>query len=230
MTPRPAAPCTHERRHGTTVCLYCRMEEREAVRAKRKQALLKFGGMAGAGALVIVGVVAAITAVRGGDASGDAVAAPAVATTPSEQDAPAAPVEQAGTPRVAAVASPALIAIAAGRTSLEGGLYAERIGDTVFVHFDTPATRTRRSDKFERVVRETLPVVLGDAGRAAVEQLAPGALVRGGELLASLDAGPMRIGLPSGATAFVTPGSRPGEDGPLVVSYRLVVAREVPQG
>ena len=221
MTPRPAPDCAHERRPGTTVCLYCRAEERTVVRKRRQRStvrLLALGaGSAGVLALLLGGIP------RSGSSDEGASAAPA----PRASDAAGYPVAQAGVVAPAPAAAPAAVlapAVPMGRTQLAGGIFAERRGDTVVVHFDTQGSRTRRSDKFEALVRETLPRVVGDAGTRALARVAPGALVPAGELLAMLGAGPLRLPTGDGRVVSVMPGARPGQDGPLVVAYRAASA------
>ncbi|HKO15209.1 MAG TPA: hypothetical protein VJU87_03165 [Gemmatimonadaceae bacterium] len=115
--------------------------------------------------------------------------------------------------------------IADGRTELGDSLYATRSGDTVYVYFDTQVTRTRRRDKFERVVRSTLPRVFGAAADSALGAMPEGALTSSGDLLSELPARGIRVALSGGRTLVLWPETRPGRDGPLVVSYRAVAGR-----
>ncbi|MBA3890564.1 MAG: hypothetical protein H0X64_08530, partial [Gemmatimonadaceae bacterium] len=179
MTPRPANDCAHERRPGTTVCLYCRADERAVVRKRRQKGLRRIAAYAGVAAATVLGTVAAFSAFRGSTGPSDT----AVATAEARGTGARFAAEQAGGARAAAapVASPV---VPHGRTALSDGMYAERSGDTVTVHFDTRDARTRRSDKFEHVVRETLPLILGEAALRALEQVVPGTLVAPGQLVA----------------------------------------------
>lgn len=228
MTPRSTPTCAHERRPGTTVCLRCRHEELVATRARRRKAGLVLL-VRGAGAALVIGGIATAVMPSGTESAPQAQAEPVpVAAAPAERYAVAQSGEVA-TPSVVSGTAPATTpAVPVGRTPLSGGVFAERMGDTVVVHFDTPGARTRRSDKFERVVRETLPVVLGDAGRSAVEQLPPGKLVPAGQLIAMLDSGPLHLPVGDGRAIRMTPGARPGQDGPLVVTYRVVIEKKGP--
>ena len=115
--------------------------------------------------------------------------------------------------------------MAEGRTALTEGVVAVRTGDTVAVHFDTPLARTRRADKFERIVRETLPRVYGAVADSALAALPAGRLAAAGDLLHDLPTRGVRLPTADGATLALWPETRPGRDGPLVVTYRATVAR-----
>lgn len=229
MTPRSTPTCAHERRPGTIVCLRCRHDELVATRARRRKTGLLLLAK-GTGAAVLLGVIASAVTTLGGETPKRATTADAPAARSVEPESFA--VTQSGQIAEASVASapaPAVTpAVPAGRTALPNGWFAERIGDTVVVHFDTPGGRTRRSDKFEHVVRETLPVVLGDAGRSAIAQVPPGKLVAPGRLIALLDSGPLHLPVGDGRAIRMIPGARPGQDGPLVVTYRVVIETKAP--
>lgn len=226
MTPRSTPSCPHERRPGTTVCLHCRHEQLVATRARRRKSGLRLLGQGVLAAAVVAGVSNGVTWFRDGSAS-RADAATAQPAPPV--NARSFAVSQSGeiaepTPAVSkAPARGTAPAIPQGRTELVDGLFAVRTGDTVTVNFDTPDARTRRSDKFEYVVRETLPVVLGEAGRGALEQLGSRRLVEAGQLLQAVEGAPIRLPVGDGRTVVLTGGTRPGQDGPLVVTYRVVV-------
>jgi len=228
MTSRSTPTCAHERRPGTTVCLRCRHDELVASRAKLRQAGLKLVLAGGAAALVIGGVVNVASSLMTRGSS--QITEVTVERSPESVPRPSFAVTQSGEvaqPAAAAAArpqSPATTpAIPHGTTPLAAGFTAERSGDTVRVTFDTQDGRTRRSDKFENVVRETLPIVFGDAGRSAVDRLAAGGLVPPGELLSTLDGAPLVIPVGDGRTIRLSPGARAGRDGPLVVTYRAVI-------
>lgn len=185
----------------------------------------------GAAGVVLAGLVALAGTLRPDASTGAAEVAPAAAepvadrgsfavTQSGEVAHPAAATTRPDSPATAPAITPGQ------RVDLGNGFFAERSGDTVVVHFDTQGARTRRSDKFERVVRETLPVVLGDAGRKAVARLEAGALVPAGQLLATLDAGPLDVPVGDGRTIRLQPGARAGRDGPLVVTYRAVIVAD----
>jgi hypothetical protein len=114
--------------------------------------------------------------------------------------------------------------IGEGRTALRNEMWAERHGDEVAVHFDTPVARTRRPEKFEWVLRSTLPQVFGASVDSALRSMPEGSLVPQHGLTTDLPTQGLYIPLPGGSTLRVWPGTRPGEDGPLVVRYRVLVA------
>lgn len=223
MTPRPALTCAHDLRPGTTVCLYCRAEERAAARVRRRRATLR--AMTGAGAVASVAALLAIgvTALRGG--SPDAVAASTAASADTAtRTAPLPVVALAGEAEAAAAAESEPI-VPPGRTSLADGIFAERQGNVVTVNFDTQGARTRRSDKFESVVRSTLPAVLGAAGQAALDRVQAGGLVPPGGLLTAAQQGALRLPVGDGRLVRLTPRTRMGQDGPLVVTYSVTIER-----
>ena len=65
-------------------------------------------------------------------------------------------------------------------------MVADRAGDTVRVSFDLLLSRTRRSDKFEAIVRSTLPQVYGAPADSALRALPAGAVARAGDLVTTL--------------------------------------------
>lgn len=183
-----------------------------AQRARQQGMALR--ALAAAGAVLALGIVGfAGMSMRGtadgADRAGKVSAGP-VAAAPS-------PPSPRGTPIVPA-----------GRMDLGNGVFAERQGSLVVVNFDTQGARTRRSDKFEAVVRRTLPAVLGDVGRDALDRVQPGTLVPGGQLLAAADRGALRLPVGDGRVIELTPITRMGEDGPLVVTYRVMVDSAAP--
>lgn len=112
-----------------------------------------------------------------------------------------------------------------GRTEVGDGLYIERLGQTVTVHFDTPETRTRRRDKFERVVRRTLPEIYGSAAEALLSSIPQGSLVEPVDLVTEIAERGVKLDAGDGWKVSLWPETRPGTDGPLVVSYRVAVTR-----
>lgn len=110
-----------------------------------------------------------------------------------------------------------------GRTDLSDSLYIERRADTVVVHFDTSPTRTRRADKFETTVRQTLRSVYGAVADTLLAAVPAGRLVQPNELLTTLPSRGIRLTSAGGARVHLWPETRPGRDGPLVVAYRTVV-------
>jgi hypothetical protein len=112
-----------------------------------------------------------------------------------------------------------------GRTALRDTMVADRAGDTVRVSFDRMLARTRRPEKFEAIVRSTLPQVYGAPADSALRALPVGAMARAGDLLTTLAEQGFHIPLPGGRTIAVWPETRAGRDGPLVVAYRAIASR-----
>jgi hypothetical protein len=123
------------------------------------------------------------------------------------------------------MSSPVAILVSEGRTDLTASLVAERAGDSVVVDFDTPATRTRRRDKFESVVRQTLPMVFGAPVDSVLRTIPDGGLVGAVDLLEELPKRGVHLQLAPGMTLDLWPETRLGQDGPLVVSYWARVTR-----
>ena len=131
----------------------------------------------------------------------------------------------AATPASPAAAPVVVPVIAEGRTELGDSVYAVRDGPTVTVHFDTYLTRTRRRDKFDRIVRETLPQIYGAPADSLLASVPVGQIAQGGDLLAELPSTGISFELADGSTLALWPRTRPGQDGPLVVAYRATVYR-----
>lgn len=178
--------------------------------------------------------VRAPDSVRAGSLSVASTTSATAAGAPSAPSAPSAP--GAPLPAVASGAAaltsaphasaPAVVpVIPEGRHRIDAAIFAERTGDTVVVHFDTPDTRTRRPEKFERTVRETLPAVYGALADSMLATVPEGRLAAGGDLLTELPERGIRLAAPNGAAVTLWPETRPGEDGPLVVTYRVVPTR-----
>ena len=183
-------------------------------------------GIAGAVVLTVAGngLVAARQHGRTGQlAEGDAAAeAPARSFTVAQASASASAIAPGAA--AATAAHPAMV-VRAGRTDLSGGEFIQRDGDSVAVHFDTPARRTRRRDKFEDEVRRTLPLLYGALADSALAAVPAGTLAGTRDLLS--DRPEHGIALPArrGWTLTVWPGVRPGQDGPLLVSYLVSLDR-----
>jgi len=125
-------------------------------------------------------------------------------------------------------AAPARITVSpvvpVGGTALRDSMVADRAGDTVRVRFDLEMSRTRRADKFEAIVRSTLPQVYGAAVDSALRALPVGAMARAGDLVTTLPEQGFHIPLQGGRTIAVWPETRQGRDGPLVIAYRAVAS------
>ena len=202
--------CTHERRPGTTTCLYCLQEERARQAAQRRRALTRAAlGVVGA-AIVIALAIGGFTALASDSGS--------VGTTTDSAAPPApAPVVRAPPPRVPAVHP----VIARGTRDLGEGVVATRADDEVTVTFDTDLLRTRFDWKFEAIVRSTLPRVYGEPARVALDSVPSGQLVRG-DILDDLTRRGIPLALSGADTLMVWPVTRQGRDGPIVVAYRAL--------
>ncbi len=135
-----------------------------------------------------------------------------------------APADTASTPPPAP--SPPVLEpiVANGRTDLHDGIYALRSGDTVTVHFDTPEARTRRAEKFELIVRATLPLTYGVVAEELLASTSPGTLAGDRDVVAELPGRGIHLRTSDGRELSIWPETRPGRDGPIVVSYRATRA------
>ena len=112
-----------------------------------------------------------------------------------------------------------------GRTDLQDSVYAVRRGDLVMVNFDTGPARTRRADKFELIVRQTLHSVYGPVADTLLSAVPAGKLVITSELVTTLPKHGLHLKGAHGPHVALWPQTRPGRDGPLVYAYRTVVER-----
>jgi len=246
MSSRSIPPCDHELRPGTAVCLRCQHAERAARRARQRQIMAR-----GTAVAMVLGVIAAIgmagasvirnrawtegteTLVRSAepqaDSATDATVSPTTDPTPTVE----VPQRTAGSlaaPAAMEVSRPAAAGmkvapvVPVGGTALRDSMVADRAGDTVRVRFDLELSRTRRPEKFEAIVRSTLPQVYGAAVDSALRALPEGAVARAGDLVTTLPEQGFHIPLPGGRMIAVWPETRPGRDGPLVVAYRAVAS------
>jgi hypothetical protein len=108
---------------------------------------------------------------------------------------------------------------------LRDSVVAVRAGNSVIVHFDRPGARTRRPEKFEQIVRATLPVIYGPAVDSLLARIPHGALASAGGLMTELPKRGFRVSLGTGWMLALWPWTRSGQDGPLVVAYRASVLR-----
>jgi hypothetical protein len=227
--------CTHDLGPGITVCLRCRQEQRDAARAEQQRSLA-IGGVAFMGllGLYIMGASAANAWKAAPDTAQVPARASVVASSVSgaEVKLQGAPAPAAAAPAAAAPAAPAMLeppfspVVPEGRSNLPDSLIAERGGDSVIVGFDTPATRTRRRDKFENVVRRTLPLVYGTGIDSVLRTIPDGEIAGAADLLHELPQRGVHLRVAQGWTLDLWPETRPGQDGPLVVSYRARVTRD----
>lgn len=144
-----------------------------------------------------------------------AIAQPVIVTRPAPVPAPAA--------RSAPAAAPLIAMVPEGTSPLADSMTVVRQGETMVVHFDTELGRTRRPEKFDAIVRATLVQIYGSAAESMLASVAPGTIARDGELLTDLPTRGIRLRAADGSTLALWPVTRPGRDGPLVVSYRATV-------
>lgn len=211
--------CPHDLRPGTTVCLHCRREARVTGQARTRRALARVG-------IVGVALLVCAAAAASGVSALQRYRAPAGGKDAAPDSAPPAP--DAETAIATRQTPPAWLVprTAMGRTALRmPRAFAQRDGDVVTIHFDEVMTRTRRSDKFERIVRATLPEVYGATADSMLAAVKPGTLVGGDDLVTELPERGIRLAHPSGAALVLWPETRPGRDGPLVVAYRVTVTQ-----
>lgn len=223
--PQPAIPvCNHERRPGTTVCLHCRHAERLAAAQRRKKLLLR-----GAALAIVVAVVSTTGLLSANvlrdrlSSRGAASRAPARVVATAETSPPA-PIVQQGD--VGPIAPPLTPVISPGESILDEGIAAMRVDSSVTLSFDTPMLRTRIPDKFERFLRTTLREVYGPAIDSTLARLPDGTIASQGDLLRDLPVRGIHIPVSSGWSIAVFPETRPGQDGPLVVRYRVALGRD----
>jgi hypothetical protein len=135
----------------------------------------------------------------------------------------AKPIPNAPAPRPATTTTNGIpLVVPVGRTALRDTMVADRSGDTVRVIFDLLLSRTRRPDKFEAIVRSTLPQVFGSAADSALRAVPYGSVARAGDLIETLPSSGFHIPLANGRAIAVWPETRAGRDGPLVIAYRAV--------
>jgi hypothetical protein len=115
--------------------------------------------------------------------------------------------------------------VAEGRTTIREGVVAVREGDTVTVHFDTPLLRTRQRQKFEQLVRATLPSIYGAAADSVLSSVVAGELIRGVDPTAGSGKHGVYLPLADGWSLALWPETRLGRDGPLIVTYRTTLTR-----
>jgi hypothetical protein len=250
MSSRSIPPCDHELRPGTAVCLRCQHAERAARRARQRQIMARGTAVVMVlGVIAAIGIAGASvirnrgwtegteTLVRSAepqansatDSATDATASPTTDSTPTmpvpqrTAGSAAAPAAMASSQPTAARVKVAPV-VPVGGTALRDSMVADRAGDTVRVRFDLELSRTRRPEKFEAIVRSTLPQVYGAAVDSALRALPEGAVARAGDLVTTLPEQGFHIPLPGGRTIAVWPETRPGRDGPLVVAYRAVAS------
>ena len=145
-------------------------------------------------------------------------------SAPVSEPEPAAPASTAVTPAVSSRPKSVSL-LGQGRTSLTDSIYAVRTGDSVLVNFDTQGNRTRRADKFEQMLRTTLPLVYGRRVTLSLDSVPTGSLLPSRDVVGELTSQGVHLTLENGLRISLWPQTRPSADGPLVVAYRVVVER-----
>ena len=122
--------------------------------------------------------------------------------------------------------APFLPIVPVGASTLRDGPTVVRADSVVTLSFDIPLIRTRIPAKFEHLVRTTLPAIYGRGVDTVLSKIAEGDIARQGDLLSELPKRGVRIPVNAAWMIALFPETRPGQDGPLVVRYRVsVVAR-----
>jgi hypothetical protein len=251
MSPTTPTICTHDRGRGTTVCLRCRHDEWQASQKRRQQMLMRFFGLVSVVGIIAIAAAAGAITLRGGGSAGATETSAgnvslrqegtkAAANRPSRGPRPLTPTPArtvaASQPETtttvskadaAAVSAPAKggSLLGQGRTTLTDSIYAVRTGDSVLVNFDTQGNRTRRADKFEQMLRTTLPLVYGRRITSALDSVPTGLLLPSRDVVGDLTSQGVHLMLDNGLRISLWPQTRPSADGPLVVAYRVVVER-----
>jgi hypothetical protein len=235
MTPsKGSIVCTHERGHGTTVCVHCRHAARATARERRHRLALRAGALAivvttlGAVGVVSATAIRARASTRKTDRSVAATAdrPPEVVVAGEPRSQTPVLTQPAATPRADTIArgkAPFTPVLPQGQSSLPQGPTALRTDSLVTVSFDTPMIRTRIPAKFERLVRSTLPAVYGRSIDSVLSKIPEGGIARQGDLVSELPTRGVRIPVNSDWAITLYPETRPGQDGPLVVRYRVSV-------
>lgn len=148
-------------------------------------------------------------------------AAPAVVE--AEKAAPAT--TPAATPSTAIATGAFAPVIPVGETTLGNGVTATRGDSVVVVFFDTPELRTRIPEKFERLLRATLPRIYGPPIEPFLAGVPFGGLAGQAELLSGLPTRGIQLPVQPGWRLDIYPETRPGRDGPLVIRYRAKLVR-----
>ena len=235
MTPSKASVvCMHERGHGTTVCVHCRHEARTVARERRRRLMKRASAVAivvttlGAVGVLSAAAIRARTSLHRTDrrVTTDPRSTPEVAVA----TAPAPQVQGLSKPQVGQRAdtvahskAPFAPVVPQGQSSLPDGPTAVRTDSLVTVSFDMPMIRTRIPAKFERLVRSTLPAVYGRSIDSVLAKIPEGGIARQGNLVSELPTRGVRIPVNAEWAIALYPETRPGQDGPLVIRYRVSV-------
>lgn len=197
-------------------------------RVRRKRLMLR-GSAVGVvvGMIGVAGLLSA-SALRGrGTKATDPVVrvASSAPSTTSDTQPTAAVTQQGEVAHRIAATPPITPVVPVGESSLREGVSAVRADSVVLLTFDTPMMRTRIPEKFEHFVRTTLPRIYGPVADSALARVPEGSLARSQrELLYELPNRGMHIPLRDGRSIALFPETRPGDDGPLVIRYKVFVA------
>ena len=206
------------------MCLHCRYEARVAARERRTRLFLRSG--AGIIVLATIGAAGAVgtSAIRG-HAATRAPRQVDSGRAPTESDSAVPVVSKPATPTPHSDGAPIATVLPMGQSTLIDGVVASRTDSGIVVSFDAPMLRTRMPEKFEHLLRQTLPAIYGATADSALAKLPWGSIARQGDLLTELPLRGVRVPLSGGWTITVYPETRPGQDGPLVVRYRTALMR-----
>src|SRR5260370_41568123 len=139
--------------------------------------------------------------------------------------------EPAATPVIPAPATPLVSApkaaslLGQGRTTLTDSIYAVRSGDSVLVNFDTHGNRTRRADKFEQMLRTTLPLVYGRRVTSSLGSGPTRALLPSTDVVGELTSQGVHLTPDNCVEISLLPQTRPSPGGPTFVAHRGAVER-----
>lgn len=149
---------------------------------------------------------------------------PVANPTPAPTAAASAPATPVAKPRPTP-ATPTPV-VPQGQSLVADSLVVTRSDSVVTLSFDRSMIRTRIADKFERLVRTTLPAIYGAVADSALARIPEGGLARQGDLINDLPVRGLRIPVAPGMSIALYPIARQGRDGPLVTQYRALVVRD----
>src|SRR5262245_49590139 len=183
--------CPHGQRPGTKICLHCRHEARMVAKQRRRRLMLR--GSAFSAVLLFLASVGTIGAVafkrysapRRPESQTQAQQTVAVASPVNDSVAAPTPVQTSITTPATTVASLKPV-LPEGTTTLPSGMTATRHDSVVILSFDFAGARTRIPERFERLVRATLPSLYGARADSAVRAIPEGGIARQGDLFKEL--------------------------------------------
>jgi hypothetical protein len=110
-----------------------------------------------------------------------------------------------------------------GQSPLADGITALRTDGAVMLSFDLTGKRTRIPERFEQLVRATLPAIYGAKADSILDRLPTGSIASQGNLIAELPTRGVQLPVSDLWAIRLYPETRPGQDGPLVIRYRVSV-------